>query len=79
MGFNVSLSGINAANADLNVTANNIANVNTTGFKQSRAEFADLFSATSYGLSKNAVGSGVRLTNVAQRTDRAQPGHGHFR
>ncbi len=67
MGFNVSLSGINAANADLNVTANNIANVNTTGFKQSRAEFADLFSATSYGLSKNAVGSGVRVSNVAQQ------------
>ncbi|WP_411850946.1 flagellar hook protein FlgE [Stenotrophomonas sp. LGBM10] len=67
MGFNISLSGINAANADLNVTANNIANVNTTGFKESRAEFADLFSATSYGLSKNAIGSGVRLTNVAQQ------------
>ena len=44
MGFNISLSGINAANADLNVTANNIANVKTTGFKESRAEFADLFS-----------------------------------
>lgn len=67
MGFNVSLSGINAANADLNVTANNIANVNTTGFKESRAEFADLFSSTSYGLSRNAVGAGVRLTNVAQQ------------
>ncbi|WP_313460104.1 flagellar hook protein FlgE [Stenotrophomonas sp.] len=67
MGFNISLSGINAANADLNVTANNIANVNTTGFKESRSEFADLFSATSYGLSKNAVGSGVRLSNVAQQ------------
>lgn len=67
MGFNVSLSGINAANSDLSVTANNIANVNTTGFKESRAEFADLFSATSYGLSRNAVGSGVRTTNVAQQ------------
>ncbi len=67
MGFNISLSGINAANQDLNVTANNIANVNTTGFKESRSEFADLFSATSYGLSKNAVGSGVRLSNVAQQ------------
>ncbi len=67
MGFNVSLSGINAANADLNVTANNIANVNTTGFKESRAEFADLFNSTSYGLSRNAVGAGVRLTNVAQQ------------
>ncbi len=56
MGFNISLSGINAANSDLSVTANNVANVNTTGFKQSRAEFADLFAATSYGLSKYAIG-----------------------
>ncbi len=67
MGFNVSLSGINAASADLNVTANNIANVNTTGFKQSRAEFADLFNSTSYGLSRNAIGAGVSLSNVAQQ------------
>ena len=67
MGFNTSLSGINAANADLNVTANNIANVNTTGFKESRAEFADIFSYTSWGLSRNAIGAGVRLTNVAQQ------------
>ncbi|TQU11480.1 flagellar hook-basal body complex protein, partial [Xanthomonas perforans] len=67
MGFNTSLSGINAANADLNVTSNNIANVNTTGFKESRAEFADMFQSTSYGLSRNAVGSGVRVSNVAQQ------------
>ncbi|PAM51457.1 flagellar hook protein FlgE, partial [Acinetobacter baumannii] len=33
----------------------------------SRAEFADLFAATSYGLSKNAIGSGVRVSNVAQQ------------
>ena len=67
MGFNVSLSGVNAANADLSVTANNVANVNTVGFKQSRAEFADLFASTSYGLSKNQTGSGARVTNVAQQ------------
>ncbi|MDH5822746.1 flagellar hook protein FlgE [Luteimonas sp. RD2P54] len=67
MSFNTSLSGINAANADLNVTSNNIANVNTTGFKESRAEFADLFSYTSYGLARNAVGTGVRVSNVAQQ------------
>ncbi|AWH21444.1 MULTISPECIES: flagellar hook protein FlgE [Stenotrophomonas] len=67
MGFNISLSGINAANSDLSVTANNVANANTTGFKESRAEFADLFSATSYGLAKNQVGSGVRVSNVAQQ------------
>ena len=67
MGFNTSLSGISAANADLNVTANNIANVNTVGFKESRAEFADVLNATGYGLRNNAIGSGVRLTNVAQQ------------
>ncbi|AKC88001.1 flagellar hook protein FlgE [Pseudoxanthomonas suwonensis] len=67
MSFNTSLSGINAANADLNVTANNIANVNTTGFKESRAEFADLFSYTTYGLSRNAIGAGVKVSNVAQQ------------
>ncbi|WP_374013931.1 flagellar hook protein FlgE [Pseudoxanthomonas koreensis] len=67
MSFNTSLSGINAANADLNVTANNIANVNTTGFKESRAEFADLFSYTTYGLSRNAIGTGVKISNVAQQ------------
>jgi len=67
MGFNVSLSGINAANADLNVTANNIANVKTVGFKQSRAEFADLFNSSRYGLSKTSMGSGVNLTQVAQQ------------
>jgi len=67
MSFNTSLSGINAASANLNVTANNIANVNTTGFKESRAEFADLFSNSKYGLARNATGSGVKLSNVAQQ------------
>jgi len=67
MGFNTSLSGISAANADLNVTANNIANVNTVGFKESRAEFANVLNATGYGLLGNAIGSGARLTNVAQQ------------
>jgi flagellar hook protein FlgE len=67
MSFNTSLSGINAANADLNVTANNIANVNTAGFKESRAEFADLFSYSGYGLARNAIGTGVKVSNVAQQ------------
>lgn len=67
MGFNTSLSGMKAANADLNVTSNNIANVNTTGFKESRAEFAEVFSSTGYGLLRNSIGAGVRLSNVAQQ------------
>ena len=67
MAFNSSLSGMRAANADLNVTSHNIANVNTTGFKESRAEFAEVFSSTGYGLLRNGIGAGVRLTNVAQQ------------
>ena len=47
MSFRVALSGLNAASAELGVTANNIANVNTTGFKESRAEFAELFPVSS--------------------------------
>ncbi|NOQ30105.1 MAG: flagellar basal-body rod protein FlgG [Helicobacteraceae bacterium] len=35
-------TGMNAMETQIDVTANNIANVNTIGFKQSRAEFADL-------------------------------------
>ncbi|MDD3764930.1 MAG: flagellar hook protein FlgE [Nevskiales bacterium] len=67
MPFRVALSGLNAASADLNVTANNIANVNTTGFKGSRAEFADLFPISAFGVSSTATGAGVRLSRVAQQ------------
>ena len=67
MSFDLALSGINAANTDLNVTSNNLANVNTTGFKESRAEFADLFAQTQEGVSKTAVGNGVQVAAVAQQ------------
>jgi flagellar hook protein FlgE len=67
MAFNIALSGLNAASADLEVTANNIANTATTGFKGSRGQFAELFSASGPNLSATQVGSGVRLTNVAQQ------------
>jgi len=68
MSFSTALSGLNAATADLNVKSNNIANVNTTGFKQSRAEFGDVFAVSAFGsTSKTAIGSGVVLQNVAQQ------------
>ena len=35
-------TGMSAMQTEINVTANNIANVNTIGFKKSRPEFADL-------------------------------------
>ncbi|MEJ6656099.1 MAG: flagellar hook protein FlgE [Pseudomonas sp.] len=66
MSFNIGLSGIRAASSDLNITGNNIANASTVGFKSSRAEFADVYSASILGTGSNAQGSGVVLDNVAQ-------------
>lgn len=67
MSFSISLSGLNAASSDLSVTSNNIANVGTTGFKGSRAEFADIFAASALGSTSKAIGSGVLLSNVSQQ------------
>jgi len=65
MPFRIALSGLNAASAGLRTTANNIANSGTTGFRQSRAEFADLFATNAQ--SANAFGSGVRTARIAQQ------------
>ncbi|MEO6676663.1 MAG: flagellar hook protein FlgE [Pseudomonas sp.] len=67
MSFNIGLSGLYAANKQLDVTGNNIANVATTGFKSSRTEFEDVYSATKLGSGSQVVGSGVRLANVSQQ------------
>lgn len=67
MAFQQGLSGLNAAAKNLDVIGHNIANANTTGFKGSRAEFADLMVA-SMGMSggQNA-GFGVEVAAVAQQ------------
>ena len=39
-------TGMNAQQLMIDVTANNLANVNTTSFKKSRSDFEDLFYAT---------------------------------
>jgi flagellar hook protein FlgE len=67
MSFGIALSGINAAQTDLNVTANNIANSATTGFKQSRSQFAEMFAVSPVGVSRTAVGNGVKVASVAQQ------------
>jgi len=67
MSFNISLSGLNAASADLDVTSNNVANVATTGFKGSRAEFSDIFASSALGTTANAIGAGVQLSSVSQQ------------
>ena len=67
MSFNIALSGVNAAQKDLDVTANNIANVNTIGFKESRAEFADVYANSIFANAKTQVGSGVQTAAVSQQ------------
>ncbi|MFJ2484026.1 flagellar hook protein FlgE [Pseudomonas sp. NPDC087598] len=67
MSFNIGLSGLYAANKQLDVTGNNIANVATAGFKSSRAEFEDVYSATRLGTGSKVIGNGVRLANVSQQ------------
>jgi flagellar hook protein FlgE len=65
MSFRIALSGLAAAQATLDVTANNIANANTVGFKQSRAEFTDVY-ATAFGsIGSLDTGAGVRLASVS--------------
>ena len=67
MSFNISLSGLNAASSELSVTSNNIANVGTVGFKESRAEFADIYASSTLDNSSNTIGSGVSLSTIAQQ------------
>jgi flagellar hook protein FlgE len=67
MSFNIALSGLAAAQKDLDTTANNIANVNTTGFKESRAEFADVYATSLFSSGKTKVGDGVTTAVVAQQ------------
>lgn len=67
MSFRTSLSGLDAASSDLSVIGNNIANASTNGFKESRAEFVDVFATTFSGVSGNTPGSGVRVANIAQQ------------
>ena len=67
MSLDLALSGINAANTDLNTIANNLANVDTTGFKGSTAEFSSLFAQTQQGLSQTQVGNGVQTAEIAQQ------------
>ncbi|EKE82058.1 flagellar hook protein FlgE [Idiomarina xiamenensis] len=67
MSFNIALSGLAASQKDLDVTANNIANVKTTGFKESRAEFADVYATSIFNSGKTKVGDGVLTSQVAQQ------------
>lgn len=68
MSFQTGLSGLNAASKNLDVIGNNIANANTVGMKQSRAEFAEVVA----GIigpegGSTATGIGVTVATVSQQ------------
>ncbi len=67
MPFRIALSGLNAASSDLRVIGNNVANASTVGFKKSRAEFSDIFPASTLGVAANAIGSGVKVASISQQ------------
>jgi len=62
--FAIPLSGLEASSDALNVIANNLANLNTDGFKDQTLNFGDIF-AQVQGLSGNGdpiqIGGGVQL------------------
>jgi len=67
MAFSTALSGLTAASSELDVTANNIANSNTIGFKDARAQFADVYAAGAVNLNNSVIGQGVRLSSTKQQ------------
>ena len=89
--FSTALSALNAESAAIDVTGNNLANLNTTGFKSSQVEFSDLMSQ-SLGVGQNAgqVGLGVgqiqtqaiytqgSITNTNAPLNAAIQGNGFF-
>jgi flagellar hook protein FlgE len=65
--FNIALSGLTAASSALDITSNNIANADTTGFKSSQGEFGDVFSSSAVNLNTSTSGEGVQLISSAQQ------------
>lgn len=71
-----SMGGISAAQSQLNVVSNNIANINTIGFKESNVTFQDIFSTTmtagnaptvmTGGRNPVQIGLGVQVGTVAK-------------
>lgn len=67
MGFQQGLSGLNAAAKNLDVIGNNVANSGTVGFKQSFAQFSDMYAASLSGSGALQIGIGTKVSNVVQQ------------
>jgi flagellar hook protein FlgE len=69
MSFSTALSGLDASSAALQTVSNNLANMNTDGYKSQTSTFADLFYqnyGTSGGGSPIQTGLGVQVTGSEQ-------------
>jgi flagellar hook protein FlgE len=62
MSFSSSLSGLAANQQKLNVIGNNLANINTIGYKASSVQFMDLVSQNAAGSSVNPLQIGLGVT-----------------
>jgi len=67
MSFQQGLSGLNTASTQLDTIGNNVANADTVGFKQSQAQFADMYAASLAGSGALQVGTGSRVAAIAQQ------------
>ena len=67
MSFQQGLSGLNAASKNLEVIGNNVANSGTVGFKQSQAQFADVYASSLTGAGSSQIGIGTKVSQVAQQ------------
>lgn len=67
MSFQQGLSGLNSSAKQLDVIGNNVANANTVGFKQSQAQFSDMYAASLSGSGAVLVGTGGKVAAVAQQ------------
>src|SRR5713101_6118650 len=59
------VSGLSAYSNAISIIGNNIANANTTGFKESRGNFADVLSQNSGTGGTLPIGRGVAVSNVS--------------
>src|SRR5579885_533093 len=89
--FSIALSALNANSTAIDVVGNNLANLNTTGYKDTTVQFNDLMSQSlGVGSASSQVGMGIgpvqtatafnqgSVTNTEGATDAAIQGDGFF-
>lgn len=70
--FTTALTGLTAAELGVNVVGNNLANLNTTGFKASTVNFSDIVAQSlGLGTSQTSAGLGVQASTVQDFTQGA--------